>query len=422
MTERTSPRFLSCGRAAGLVLAVLLALGADAGLARAQKDDRDATRFKTNSPAVLAVFKPVVAQPSRSTVRIRCEGKEVALGTIVGADGWIVTKFSELKANPVCVLADGRQLPGRVTGVHEGYDLAMLKVEATNLKPVQWSDVKSAVVGNWVATPGTGDEPIAVGVVSVAARTTTPRDLPPVSDNSGYLGIALDHAEHGVKVAQVMPNSAAAKAGLKANDAILAIAGKVVRDPETLINTVQRFRPGQVVTMKVKRGDEELEIKATLDKRPANDRSDFQNRLGNELSSRRGGFPSVLQHDTVLRPSECGGPLVDLDGKVIGINIARAGRTETYAVPANEVKPLLEDLKADRLEKARAALEKADSERAAADKRVKKARAALDKGDKAKAELAKAESDHAAAEKRVKEARAALIEAEIEMDRLRKEK
>ena len=62
-------------------------------------------------------------------------------------------------------------------------------------------------------------------------------------------------------------------------------------------------------------------------------RSDFQNSLGGKLSVRRFGFPLAFQHDTVLRPSDCGGPVVDLDGRVVGFNIARAGRTESYALP-----------------------------------------------------------------------------------------
>src|SRR5262249_11927645 len=45
----------------------------------------------------------------------------------------------------------------------------------------------------------------------------------------------------------------------------------------------------------------------------------------------------------------CGGPLVDLDGKTVGINIARAGRTETYAIPSEEVQALLADLKSGKL-------------------------------------------------------------------------
>jgi serine protease Do len=53
----------------------------------------------------------------------------------------------------------------------------------------------------------------------------------------------------------------------------------------------------------------------------------------------------ILQHDTVLKPEECGGPIVNLDGKAIGINIARAGRVESYAIPSEAVLPILEELK-----------------------------------------------------------------------------
>ena len=36
----------------------------------------------------------------------------------------------------------------------------------------------------------------------------------------------------------------------------------------------------------------------------------------------------------MLQPWLCGGPLVNLDGEAIGLNIARAGRVTTYALPA----------------------------------------------------------------------------------------
>jgi serine protease Do len=78
-------------------------------------------------------------------------------------------------------------------------------------------------------------------------------------------------------------------------------------------------------------------------------RADFQNNMGSRLSDKRTGFPNVLQHDTVLSPADCGGPLVDLDGKAVGVNIARAGRTESYAVPTESVLPLLFDLASGKL-------------------------------------------------------------------------
>ena len=58
------------------------------------------------------------------------------------------------------------------------------------------------------------------------------------------------------------------------------------------------------------------------------------------LSNRRGGFPSILQHDTVLKPSDCGGPLVNLEGQVVGINTAiitggRGNEGVGFALPSN---------------------------------------------------------------------------------------
>jgi serine protease Do len=72
----------------------------------------------------------------------------------------------------------------------------------------------------------------------------------------------------------------------------------------------------------------------------------MQNRMGSELSSRRTGYPIILQHDSVLKPSDCGSPLVDLEGRVLGINISRAGRVESWAIPTEVIRPLLADLKA----------------------------------------------------------------------------
>ena len=66
------------------------------------------------------------------------------------------------------------------------------------------------------------------------------------------------------------------------------------------------------------------------------------------MSNRRNGFPVILQHDSVVLPEDCGGPLCDLDGHVIGINISRAGRVETYAIPSEVIQPLLSDLMSGR--------------------------------------------------------------------------
>src|SRR5262249_35849522 len=52
-------------------------------------------------PKRLAQLRSGVAKPPASTVRVRWGDKECALGTGVGADGWIITKASELKPGQV---------------------------------------------------------------------------------------------------------------------------------------------------------------------------------------------------------------------------------------------------------------------------------------------------------------------------------
>jgi serine protease Do len=68
-------------------------------------------------------------------------------------------------------------------------------------------------------------------------------------------------------------------------------------------------------------------------------------RVRGDFSQRAKGFEQAIEHDTVLQPWLCGGPLVNLDGKAIGINIARASRVSTYALPARLVKRILDNLK-----------------------------------------------------------------------------
>lgn len=330
-----------------LLLAALLGL-LSAGRAQAQAISPDSQR---SSKKVLQAFRAVVERPSASAARVLCDGRAVALGAVVSADGWIITKASVLTGKVKCKLKDGRELAAKIIGVHEPYDLALLKIDATELTPVAWCPSAEATVGRWVASVGPTGEPVAIGVVSVATRKYKPGDQPPKNTNnrSGYLGVGLAEGEGGAKIIGVMKGSPADRAGLKVEDVVIEADGKKVLDNESLVNRIQRHRPGDVVTMKVRRGKMNLELKAKLGRLPRAMLGNPQERMGNALSNRRGGFPTILQHDTVLKPAECGGPLVDLDGKVVGINIARAGRTESYAVPAEAVMTLLGDLKSGKL-------------------------------------------------------------------------
>src|SRR5689334_20284634 len=134
-----------------IVLIAMLLLGP--APAWAQRNSWWGSSNQHDSRDVRSAFRTVVADASQSTVRVVCDGKDTELGTVVGADGWIVTKYSELR-EPVAVrLPDKRQLPAQVVGQDPHYDLAMLKVNATDLKPADWSDdEKGPAVGQLLAT------------------------------------------------------------------------------------------------------------------------------------------------------------------------------------------------------------------------------------------------------------------------------
>jgi serine protease Do len=336
-------RCLCCGF---LIVAALLLLDAAAPQFVFAQQKGKAAPSQKDDPKFRALFSEVVGPAARSTVRIQCDGKDAALGVVVQEDGFILTKASDLTGKITVKTHEGIILLAQVIGRHEAHDLAMLKVDAAGFVAITWSETTVAPVGHFVASVGTGSMPVAIGVVSVPAREVPPAKGNPKGGNAkgAYLGVGLLDGAKGVMVTEVLPNTAAERAKLKVDDFILAVGDTKVKDIDEMTATLAKFKFGDSTTLKVLRGKEELDLKATFGKGRAD-----QNVMGSRLSNRRTGFPVILQHDSVVLPEDCGGPLVDLEGRVIGINIARAGRVESYAIPAEVIRPLLPDLMSGKL-------------------------------------------------------------------------
>jgi serine protease Do len=322
------------------VLALAFALSLCAAMPAAAQRLR--TEVHKNSPATLNAFAQVVEQARQATVRIACDGTQVAMGIVVDADGYILTKASELSGENIEVyLHDGIKHDAELIGSIRDHDLAMLKVDATDLTPAQWCEAQDPRTGDWVATVGHRVTPVAVGVVSIPRRA-----IPRVG---GVLGVGIDQVDEGVLVSRVFDHSGAKQAGMLDGDIIVKINGRDIKTVPLLQSVVTAHDPGDELEVTVQRGEETKTLRVTLSPRgevaAEFDRNARQQQLGGELSKRNSGFPAVLQHDTVLRPRDVGGPLVDLDGKVVGVNIARAGRIMSYALPAAIVRPLIKPMK-----------------------------------------------------------------------------
>jgi S1-C subfamily serine protease len=94
----------------------------------------------------------------------------------------------------------------------------------------------------------------------------TPKDEQP----QGFLGIEFASEDEGAQpeVSGVREDGPAAKAGLKQGDVILKIGDKEAKDIPTTIKLARALKPGDKVTVKIKRGDKEMDLKVTVGKRP----------------------------------------------------------------------------------------------------------------------------------------------------------
>jgi serine protease Do len=217
------------------------------------------------------------------------------------------------------------------------HDLALLKLkDAGALTPVHLDQPKTETpLGLFISAAGSGPDAVAIGVVSVS-----PRNL--AAEVRGFLGVGLSPHKQGVLVTQVVPGGTAAKAGLKRGDIITKIDETPLDAPEKLTKKIANAKPGTQMILEYLRDGTPLGVKVTLgDRSKVMNKANAQNRMGTEVSEQHSGYQHALQTDLPISPEECGGPVVDLDGNVVGITIARAGRINTYVLLADDVRQLL---------------------------------------------------------------------------------
>ncbi len=96
-----------------------------------------------------------VARGGASVARVdgRCSSSSAV---VFGGEGWLVTAAHALEGRESLevTLGDGRALPAKVLGRDRGTDLAVLKVDATDLPSPDWSDTAGVKVGHLVLTLG----------------------------------------------------------------------------------------------------------------------------------------------------------------------------------------------------------------------------------------------------------------------------
>ncbi|MEH1970799.1 HhoA/HhoB/HtrA family serine endopeptidase [Nostoc sp.] len=268
-------------------------------------------------------------------------------GFIIDKSGLVMTNAHVVdKADKVTVrLKDGRTFEGKVQGIDEVTDLAVVKINAGNDLPVAPLGSSTNVqVGDWaiaVGNPLGFDNTVTLGIVSTLKRSSAQvgisdkrldfiqTDAAINPGNSGgpllngqgevigintairpdamgigfaipidkakaiaaqlqrdgkvahpYLGVQMltltpelakqNNTDpnspiqipeiNGVFVMRVVPNSPAASAGIRRGDVILQVDGKAITSAEQLQNVVEDSRLGQVLQVKVQRGNQTQQL------------------------------------------------------------------------------------------------------------------------------------------------------------------
>ncbi|MFP6858321.1 MAG: S1C family serine protease [Roseibacillus sp.] len=305
---------------------------------------KDRAKLIKQAGQLFQTLEPVVAKISHGAVEVRVWRKRVGFGTVVET-GKVLAKWSEVKRDVrslSCRTGAGEWLPAKVVGIYRDADLAVLKVEGMKAKPLVLGDEDNLRVGSFLALARPDGEAAAMGIVSVLPRSLRESDR-------AFLGILMDleFSGPGVRIRRVQPDTGAAASGLKDGDVITKVMNREVNGNFELSSVLQRLEPGQMVRIGYRRGKERKLAEVKLGGRPDPRRIPYSrmermnNMGGHRYSDVKDGFRDVIQSDMQLAPEDCGAPVIDLDGRVIGIAVARAGRIKTFIIPASSVRGLL---------------------------------------------------------------------------------
>jgi len=121
------------------------------------------------------LFKRFFGQPGVPMPQQPRSGISYGSGFIISSDGYVLTNHHVIADTDEVIvrLADRREFKAKVIGSDEMSDVALLKVQATNLPVLQIADSKKVKPGQWVIAIGSPfgfDHSVTAGIVSGLGR------------------------------------------------------------------------------------------------------------------------------------------------------------------------------------------------------------------------------------------------------------
>ncbi|GAA3697581.1 hypothetical protein GCM10022399_12400 [Terrabacter ginsenosidimutans] len=192
LTDAPSGRRRGRGRLAAVVVGLCLLSGVIGGVAGQLAQDRinlagttlpDPGPGATQRPAGSIANIAAIALPSVVTIKVDAgsEGSATGSGFVVDTKGHILTNNHVVEpgvnGDIEVVLSNGDTEKATIVGRDSSYDLAVLKISRTDLKPLTLGPSDKVVVGDQVIAVGAPlglDQTVTTGIISALNRPVTP--------------------------------------------------------------------------------------------------------------------------------------------------------------------------------------------------------------------------------------------------------
>ena len=324
-----------------IALSLLLALPLVANTLPSEK--------RKNGPLIQKTLAPVQVslQESSAVFYNNEDSRPFLYGTVVGENGYILTKASDLIEVESYYVRVGTQKFRKPTLVTQDdqWDVALVKIDAEGLLAVEMGEVDNMTHGTWIVSNGATERRFRRPRPGIVSANT--REIP--GGSPAVLGVNLVFKDEKLTLGEVTTDSGAEKGGLKKGDHLVEVDGELIKDRDSFVEHLSDKSPGDFVKLKVNRDEEVLDLEIELMARhklygERMTRNDQLSGGPEQQSARRTGFPMVFQHETMLTRRTVGGPVFTLDGTFVGMNVAAVNRVEAFAIPVNELAKVLKDL------------------------------------------------------------------------------
>ena len=269
-----------------------------------QKEQAEGTGFEIDSKGDIMTAEHVVDKAD--SIRVQFEDGSTAKATLVGSDkstdtAVIHVDVSASKLHPLTLGNSTSVQPGQSVvaigspfGLAETMTAGIVSATSRTITAPNGFSITGAIQTDAAINHGNSGGPlidtatntvigindqiesdsndnagVGFAVPIDAAKTVASTLIAGGTVKHAYVGVRIQDAAGGARIAKVVGGSPAAKAGLKVGDVVTEFAGKPVASADVLTADVSAAKAGQTVTVTVRRGATTKHLSVTLGVQPA---------------------------------------------------------------------------------------------------------------------------------------------------------